>query len=58
MCIYALKAAEELTYIDDAVKEGEKTGSITVLPGGYHKVNVTVLDKHVSDPIIVSDWII
>ena len=55
--MYALKAGE-LTYINDAVKEGEKTGSIAVLSGGYHKVNVTVLDKHVSDPIIVSNWII
>lgn len=58
MCIYVLKVVEELIYIDDAVKEGEKIGSIIVLFGGYYKVNVIVLDKYVSDFIIVSDWII
>ena len=42
-----------MLYIDDAMQEEEKTGGVTVLPGSYHEVNVTMLYKHVGHSIIV-----
>ena len=40
------------------MQEEEKTGSITVLSGRYHEVNVTMLYKHVGHAIIISNRII
>ena len=47
-----------MPYIDNAMQEEEKTGSVTVLPGSYHEVNVTMLYKHVGHSVIVNNRII
>uniref|UniRef100_A0A2P2K8P6 Uncharacterized protein n=1 Tax=Rhizophora mucronata TaxID=61149 RepID=A0A2P2K8P6_RHIMU len=42
-----------LKHINYAVKKGEKTGSITILPCRHHEINIGVLYKHVCDSIII-----
>lgn len=45
-------------YINYAMQEEKKACSVAILPWSSHQVNIVVLYKHVSNSIVIHNWIL